>query len=133
MELIEIDPIDLQASQRVFAFAPDGLGSENPLRLRQSILRIPNQPALREDVGPVIRAFPAKKPSDDFFGMAEPVDRRGVDPVDADLDGVIHRRNRLVVVLRTPGKRPAATSYRPGAEADAGDVHVCRPQLPHGK
>jgi hypothetical protein len=32
--------------------------------------------------------------------------------------------NRFVVVLRSPGKRPASPAHRPGADADRGQLHI---------
>src|SRR5207249_7050522 len=58
--------------------------------------------------------------------MAETVHRRGIDPVDAQLEGATHRGERIGVVLRAPPERPAAAADRPRAEADGRDVESAR-------
>jgi hypothetical protein len=60
----------------------------------------------------------------DLLGMAEPVDSRRVDPVDAALDRVTDGGDRLLVVLAAPAHRPIAAADGPGAEPDRRDVHI---------
>src|SRR5713101_2825698 len=66
---------------------------------------------------------------DDQLRTAEAVGGGGVDPVDAQLERAVDRLDRVLVVLRTPAELPAATSDRPGAEADARDLEAGRSQL----
>ena len=63
----------------------------------------------------------AQRPPDDFLRMAQSIDGRGVDPVDAGRDGVFDGRDRVRVVLAPPPVGPSATADGPGAEADLGD------------
>jgi hypothetical protein len=54
--------------------------------------------------------------------VTEAIGGGGVDPVDAQFEGVMNRGDRLVVFLGLPAELPASTADRPGAEADAGDL-----------
>src|SRR6266568_1621999 len=54
--------------------------------------------------------------ADDLLGVAEAVDRRGVHPVDAGVEGPVQGRDGLVVVLRAPAERARAADG-PGADA----------------
>src|SRR5947207_14916595 len=56
--------------------------------------------ALREDVWTLVQ--PGERAADDLLGVAEPVVGGGVDPVHAELEGPVDRRNRVVVLLRAP-------------------------------
>src|SRR5581483_8210820 len=60
--------------------------------------------------------------ADDLLGATEAVGGGGVDPVDAVLERVVDRGDRLLVVLRSPAELPAAATDRPRAEPDAGDL-----------
>ncbi len=62
--------------------------------------------------------------ADDLFGVAQAVDRRGIDPVDAHVEGAINRGHGLCVVLGTPGEFPVATANGPCAKANGGEVKV---------
>src|SRR5215831_6213401 len=70
---------------------------------------------------------------DDFFRMAETVDRGGVDPVDAEVDGFANGRDALGVVLSAPRERPPAAADGPRSEADRrdGEVRVAEPARLH--
>src|SRR5437868_561477 len=46
---------------------------------------------------------------------------------------MVHRRDRIVVILRSPRERPSAATHRPGADTDARDVHVAGAKLANGK
>src|SRR5690606_18953107 len=63
-------------------------------------------------------------PADDFLRAAMSIDGRGIDPVDAGIDGRADRADRIVVVLFAPGELPAAATHRPGAEADRGQLEA---------
>ena len=65
-----------------------------------------------------------QRPADDFFRMAEAVNRRGVDPVNAEIEGAMDGGDGFVVVLRTPGEFPVAAADGPRAKADGGEVKV---------
>jgi hypothetical protein len=61
--------------------------------------------------------------------MPEAVLRGGVDPVDAELDRVVDRGDRFLVVLRAPAPVVVRTAERPGTEADGGDLETGRAEL----
>src|SRR5205807_7228513 len=103
-------------------FFADRLRSEIAYRLLVWLRPVRDHPTLREDVrtlggGDIAHRFP-----DDFLGMAEPIDRRGIHPVDAGGDRVLDGRDRLGVVVAAPAVRPTPATNRPGAEADLGDL-----------
>src|SRR5262245_48505531 len=58
--------------------------------------------------------------------MAQPVNRGGVDPVHAALDGMPHRCDGSRVVLRSPTKGPAAAARRPRAESHRRQCQAAR-------
>src|SRR5205807_5868907 len=79
VHLVEIDGIDLQAAETVFAFAANGNGTE---LLPDFSLLVPAQNALRQNAR--ARAAPfLQRARDDFLGVAQAVNSGGVDPVDA--------------------------------------------------
>ena len=102
MKLIEVDGFRLQAAQTVFAFMANGLGAEF---FSDFPLLIPAEAALGENVRP--RAAPVLERSrNDCFGVAQAVNRGGVNPVDAQFQRSMNCRDRIFVVLRPPGKFP---------------------------
>ncbi len=56
--------------------------------------------------------------------MPETVDRRGIDPVDAKIEGSFDGLDGFVVVLSAPGKLPITAADGLGAETDAGEVQT---------
>jgi hypothetical protein len=99
MHLVEIDPLDLQPPQRRFGLAADAVGRADAPRRRHAILFIPHQPAFGEDQRPRALRHVPQRLRDDLFGMAEPVDCGGVDPVDAARERVPDGGDRILVVL----------------------------------
>ena len=77
---------------------------------------MPAHGTLGEDIGSVGCGF--QRASDNLFGVAEAIDRCSVNPVDAQIERTMNRRNGFVVVLRTPALFPVAATHGPGAEAD---------------
>src|SRR5262249_5154898 len=61
---------------------------------------------------------------DDLFRVAEPVDGRGVDPVDAGVHRLVDRGDGVAVLLRAPGELPARPADGPRPESDRSDEHV---------
>jgi hypothetical protein len=55
--------------------------------------------------------------------MAQAVNGRRVDPVDANFQCSMNRRNRLGIVLPTPPKLPIAANG-PGTKANGGDGQI---------
>src|SRR6266436_612507 len=120
VHLIEIDGVNLQAAETVFALAPNGAGAE---LLPNSSLFVPDQNAFGEDVG--ARAAPfLQRASNDLFGVAQAVDGGGVDPVDAQLQRAMNRGDGIGVVLRAPSKFPAAAAESPGAKTDRRNLEI---------
>src|SRR5262249_18632091 len=74
------------------------------------------------DVGRV--AHPTEGPRDDLLRVAQPVDGRGVDPVDAGVQRLLDGGDGVAVVLGPPGEFPARPADGPGPEADRGDEQV---------
>ncbi len=122
VELIQIDALDTEPAERGFAFAADRIRAEVPPRRLHAIALVPDEAALGENERVLGARQLAKQLSYDFLGMPEPVDRRGVDPVDTQFERMAHRGQRRRIVLRTPAIRPAAAADGPRAESDAGDV-----------
>src|SRR4051812_24322718 len=130
MELVQIDALDAEPAQRRLALAADL--AERSDRILHAVVA-PNHPALGEDERTIFSAAFRQHPAHDFLGVTEPIDGSGVDPIDTALDGVIHRRNGFVVVLRSPRECPTPAANRPGAESDAGYFHVCGTKLADGQ
>jgi len=103
VNLVEIDHFEGEATEAVFGFAPDRIGLQ---RYSYIALRVPAPAALSEDVGS--RTGPALKGSaNDFFRVSKAIDGSGINPVDAELEGAMDRRDGIIVVLRSPAKLPA--------------------------
>jgi hypothetical protein len=63
-----------------------------------------------------------ERAADDLLRVPEAVLRSRVDPIDAELERVVDRSDRVLVVLRAPAPVVACASERPGTEADAADL-----------
>src|SRR5215469_7735641 len=61
--------------------------------------------------------------------MTRTIDCGRVDPVDTQLQCAMDRRDRILVLLRTPGKFPASTANCPGAKADPGNRQIGIPKF----
>ena len=110
MDLVEINRLDAQAPQAGLAFATHAGGAE---AFADLALVVPHPAALGEDVRPVPHAVQGA--GDDLLGMPEAVDRGGVDPVDAGVEGLVDRRDAVAVVLAAPAEGPTAAADGPGA------------------
>ena len=119
MDLVQVDDIDLEAAQAVFAFAAEGIALQV---LNDLAISIPGALALGEYIGFVGAAFEGAR--DHFLGMAESVHGGGVDPVDAVVQGGVNGGNGLVIVLGTPGEGPSGATHCPGAYADARQFQI---------
>ena len=84
-------------------------------------------PTLGEDERPLVES--CDRATDDLLRVAEAVLGRGVDPVHAELERAVDRRDRVLVLLRAPAPFEAAAADRPGAEADTRDLHPGRAEL----
>ena len=97
MDLVEVDDIQLQAAQTVIHLAAD-LQQGAP----DAALFVPHHAAFSEDKGLNRRLL--HRLADDGLRVAKAVDGRRVDPVDAEVDGLVDGRDRGVIVLRTQAK-----------------------------
>src|ERR1019366_9913877 len=62
--------------------------------------------------------------ADNFFRVPKAVNGRGIDPVDAEVEGASDGGDGFVVVLGTPCEFPVAAADGPCAKADGGEVKV---------
>src|SRR5262249_24817815 len=67
---------------------------------------------------------PLEGPRDDLFRVAQPVDGRRVNPVNAGVQRLVDGRDGVNVVLGTPGEFPAPAADGPSPEADRGNEQV---------
>src|SRR5467141_404935 len=128
MELVEIDPIHAEANERGLDLLADDEWPEIPHWLFERPAAVLDQAAFREDIGSVVERDVLQRATDDLLRMAEAVNRGGVDPVDAEVDGMADRGDRRVVVLRSPAVEPF-TADGPGAEPDRRDLEVSGAEL----
>src|SRR6201999_2395460 len=120
MDLVEVDYVDFQAHQAVFALPFDARGGVN---FGDGAFVVPAHRVRREDVGAI--AFPLfERAGDDFFGVTEAVDGGGVDPVDAEFEGAVDCGDGIGFFLGAPGEVRASAADGPGAEADGRDVQI---------
>src|SRR2546428_883470 len=128
VELVEVDALDAEPAKRSLDLLPDRFGLQVALRLLERPRRVRNHPAFGEDVGTLGGRDLAQRPSDHLLGMAEPVDCRGVDPVDSAPDCVADGRDRVGVVLLSPTVGPTSTADGPCSEAHLRDVETASPE-----
>ncbi len=88
---------------------------------------IPDQAALGEDIRTL--AAPADGSADYFFRMTQPVDRCGIDPVDAPVEARVNCGEGFSVVLRAPRELPFSAAYGPSPDANWRDVQVTLTQF----
>src|SRR5690349_12877803 len=93
MELIEIDAIDVQPPQARIAFSADAVTLETA---GDAVVGLRNTAALCGDEWFHFQF--RERLRDDFFGMSVAVDRRRVDPVDAQFNRAMDRADRVLVV-----------------------------------
>ena len=124
VDLVEVDGLDAEALAAALHLAQQRVAPEAPCLGPPRSL---GQPALGEDVG--ARFDAGQGAPDDPFRVPEAILRRGVDPVHPESQGAVDRRDRVLVILRSPPPLVATASDRPGAEADAGDLETGGAQL----
>ena len=83
---------------------------------------VPAHGALGEDQRLVAGGFDGA--ANHFFRVAEAVDGRRVDPVDAQIEGAMNGGDGFVVVLWAPGEFPVAAADGPCAKADGGELKI---------
>src|SRR5260370_7413090 len=110
MDLIEVDDVNLQATQAVFALLADGSGR---VHFGDAAVLVPAHGALGEEV----RAPPfpfAESECHYFLGVAYAVDDRGVDPVAAKLELAVNSADPISIVSRPPSDALALSAAAPG-------------------
>src|SRR5690606_15017196 len=122
VELVEIDALDSEPSERRLALSPDRRRLEGAHRLGRRVRLVPDHPTLREDVGALVRRELPEEPTEHLLPVTETVDLRGVDPVYPQLDRVAECGQRCGVVLGAPAVGVTTTTDRPGAETYTGDL-----------
>ena len=90
VELVKVDTFDAEPAEGSFALFADGFRLEHALRLAHAIFGIPYKPAFCEDQRTLGRRKLAQQFADKLLGMAQAVNRRSVDPVDAELERMAH-------------------------------------------
>jgi hypothetical protein len=125
VDLVEIDGIDGEAAQTGFAFAADGIAPEGAA---DGASFVPDESAFREYIRTGGAAF--ERAADDFFGVAEPVNGGGVDPVDAAVEGGMDGGDGVGVVLGSPGE---GQPLPPMAQAPTPRGVIRRSLLPRGR
>ena len=122
VDLVEVNRCDAEPGKAPFDFAPERVALE---ALDGRSPRPLGLPALCEHERALGKA--RKRATDDLFRVSEAVLRGRVDPVDAELERMVNRCDRVLVVLRAPAPVVACASERPGAEADAADLEAGAP------
>ena len=122
VDIVELQQIDALAPQP--AQARVDIGADRPRAEVHPVtaLRVGQRAALGEDQHVV---SPVERTADDLLRAAPPIERRRVDPVQAEVERRVDSANRLRLVLRSPPHRPVASRPdRRGADADRRDLHV---------
>ena len=128
VHLVEVDAVEAKPAQRVLELAADAGGRADVARECLAVVLVPGEAALGEHVRAPFARDLLQRLAHDLLGVPEAVDRGSIDPVDAALDRVTDRGDRLPVVLRAPTDRPVAASDGPGAEADGVICMSVRPK-----
>ena len=122
VNLIEVDALHAEAAEARLALFANRLRSQvvSDLAVRSAL---PSPSALREHEHVFTGAIGSECPSDDLFGVAEPVHGCRVDPVHAELHGVPNRSDRTrrrpprPSRIATARRRPSCRSRRSSARA----------------
>ena len=91
MHLIDVDEVGAQAAQRILDFVVDA----GAAGVAERLAVLPVEPDFRRDNGAVTPAAFGERLADDFLGLAESVDRRGIDQRDATIQRRTDRADRL--------------------------------------
>ena len=133
MDLIEVDALGAQAPQALLQLVADAGGGEPREGARAPAH--PRPAALGRDAHAVAIGASAERAADQLLGVAAAVERGGVQPVDAAVQGGVDGGQRVGVRLRPPAAAPAGPADRPGAQADAAGHRpktvACAPLLAH--
>ena len=119
MDLIEIDRLNAQSLQAGFAFAANRIGLETFADLAPLV---PNSFAFGEHVRPLGDSLEGS--GDNLLGVPQSIGGRGIDPIDAGVEGFVNRGDRIAVVLASPSKRPTRPANSPSAESDRSKLQI---------
>src|SRR5262249_21290273 len=119
VNLVEVDRLDAEPREARVDLPADGVALEVAHDLPAAAV---HARCLGEHVRSRLDAL--ERAPHDLPGVRGPVSGGGVDPVDAELQRAVDRRDRLVVVLSAPAELPAGAADRPGPEADTRDLHA---------
>ncbi len=133
VKLVEINALHPEAPQRGLELATQRPRLEHPARLRHGIPLVPHQAPFGEHQRPLARGQGAEQSAHELLGVPEAVHRRGVDPIDPQLQRAPHRGERTGVVLRSPAERPASAADGPGSEAHGRDLESARAERTGGQ
>jgi hypothetical protein len=122
VNLVQVDPLDAEPTQTALTFAADRLGAKVAAR---ASVRTVAPAALGAYENLLAGRVALNRASNDFLGTSESVDRRGVDPVDACVDGAADCGDRLGVVDRAPPVAPRPADS-PGPQAETGEPDLPR-------
>ena len=116
MDLVEVDILRAQAAEAVFDLLAEPCGGQ----VGEDAAVVPIQANLGSDVEGLAAAVSAHGLADDLLGAPVAVDGRGVDEVDAALDGAQAGGDGYFFGDRAP----VQSADGPGAQADAGYFHA---------
>ncbi len=111
MDLIDVDDIGAQAAQQILdLFADARLAG-----IAKWLAIFPVDPNFGGDDDVLSLSAFRKRLADDFFRMAEAIDRRSIDDIDAAIERALNGADRVHII--TPAPHPSAD--RPCSERDA--------------
>src|SRR5262249_59206045 len=120
VDLVKIDPIDLEPAQTVLAFATNGIGFQIAMNVP---LIVPEKAAFRKDVRQ--RSGPAfERSRHNLFGVARPLHRCGVDPAHAQLPCPMNCNDGCLVILLAPAELPPGAATSPATKAHLPNVKI---------
>src|ERR1700722_615363 len=110
MHLVKIDDVYTQAAKAVLCLAANVLQTVADLAFL-----VPDQAAFSKDEWLVRSAL--ERSGNHLLGMPQAIYRCSVNPVDTKIQGLMDGSDRILIVLRPPGKLPAPSPDPPGSEA----------------
>jgi hypothetical protein len=121
VDLVEVDCVHPEPRKACLDLASKGVAPQALLGRPPRTLGLA---ALREHVRTLALAERGESAPHHLLGVPEAVLRGRVDPVDAELERVVDRGERVLVVLRAPAPVVLGPADRPRAEAGAGDLEA---------
>src|SRR5208283_1965183 len=125
VHLIQVDRVELQATEAIFAFLADGTRGK---RGGDFAIGAPGENALGEYVRP--RTAPLFQCArNNFFRMTQTINGSSINPIDSEFKRAVNRRDGVGIFLWTPGKFPTRTAGGPGAESRRSNVKIGIPKF----